>query len=97
MATFVCPNNSRVDCSKRACDSCGWNPKVAEERLEKIMRGEQSMASGKLFRIPFTGYCEVWAESTEEAADKAENIDQQFFAHYEYAEPICLEEEEEDE
>jgi hypothetical protein len=50
-----------------------------------------------LYKVPFTGYCEVFANSPEEAAKKAEDIPQQFFAHYDYGDPECLEKEEEDE
>lgn len=55
------------------------------------------MACEKLYKVTFTGYCEVWASSPEEAADKADSIEQQFFAHYDFDEPVCLEEEDEDE
>ena len=48
---------------------------------------------GKKFTIPFKGYCEVWAEDPEKAALKAEN-DEMFFVHYEFGEPICEEEDE---
>ena len=51
----------------------------------------------KLYRVPFTGYCEVWAKSPEEATDKADTVEQQFFAHYDYSNPICLEKEDENE
>ncbi len=51
----------------------------------------------KRYKVPFTGYCEVYARSPEEAADMAEDIEKQFFAHYDYGDPICLEKEEEDE
>ena len=91
MESFVCPHNLEVDCRNPECDRCGWNPEVAEARLEKIMRNE------KLYRIPFTGYCEVWAKGPEEAADMAEDIENQYFAHYEYGEPKCLEKEDADE
>ena len=51
----------------------------------------------KLYKIPFTGYCEVWAKSPEEAAEMAEDIEKQFFAHYDYGDPECLEKEEKNE
>ena len=38
----------------------------------------------------------MWAKSPEEAAEKAENIDQQFFAHYDYDDPVCLKEDEDE-
>ena len=51
----------------------------------------------KQYKVPFTGYCEVYAKSPEEAAEKADDIQSQFFAHYDYGEPICLEKEDKDE
>jgi hypothetical protein len=51
----------------------------------------------KLYKVNFLGYCEVWAKSPEDALEKAEDLDQQFFAHYEYSKPICLSKEENDE
>lgn len=34
-----CPYNKEALClpSKRQCDTCGWNPEVAKQRLEKIL------------------------------------------------------------
>ena len=93
----ICPFNYAVDCDSTKCDSCGWNPKVAKRRSENIKRGRNPMSKEKMYKIPFTGYCEVWAESPEEAADKAEDIEKQFFAHYDYGDPECLEKEEKDE
>ena len=90
METFVCPYNHEVDCESMTCERCGWYPPVAEKRKEEIMKL-------RLYKVPFTGYCEVWAKSPEEASEKAENIEQQFFADYDYGEPICKEKEEEDE
>ena len=54
------------------------------------------MPNDKLYRVPFTGYCEVWASSLEEAEEMAEEFSTQFFAHYDYGEPVCLEKEDED-
>lgn len=34
-----CPYTENVSCSMRKCGSCGWNPKVAQERLAKFMGG----------------------------------------------------------
>ena len=51
----------------------------------------------KQYRVPFTGYCEVYAGDPEEAADLADDPEKHFFAKYDYGEPICLEKEEEDE
>ena len=36
---FVCPNNSNVDCGKKECHRCGWNPEVAKARLEAFIKG----------------------------------------------------------
>ena len=49
----------------------------------------------KKFTIPFRGYCEVWANTPEEAEKKADN-DEMFFAHYEFGEPTCKEEDEDE-
>ena len=81
--TFVCPYNREVDCSCTNCEHCGWYPPVEKKRKSEIMELKQ-------YRVPFTGYCEVWAKSPEEAADKAEDVPQQFFAHYDYGDPVCL-------
>lgn len=86
--TFTCPHNIEVDCNEAICERCGWYPPVAEERKKEIM-------NIKLYRVPFTGYCEVWAKSAEEATSKADN-DEMFFVNYNFADPICLAKEEED-
>ena len=92
--TRICPHNYEVDCEATKCESCGWNPVVAKARLEKAV---QNMTHSKLYKVPFTGYCEVWANSLEEAADKVEDVDNHFFAHYDFADPECLSKEDEDE
>jgi hypothetical protein len=51
----------------------------------------------KKYKVPFTGYCEVYAVSPEEATEKADTVEQQFFAYYDYGEPICMSKEETDE
>ena len=91
--TRICPHNYEVDCEASRCDSCGWNPVVAKARLEKAVK---NMTDSKLYKVPFTGYCEVWANSLEEAVDKADD-DEMFFVHYDFGDPECLEKEEEDE
>lgn len=78
----LCPHNEGVECDVHNCERCGWYPPVAAERKEAIM-------DLKLYKIPFTGYCEVWAKSPEEATEKADN-DEMFFAHYDFSDPICL-------
>ena len=89
----ICPHNYEIDCGTMKCESCGWNPAVAKVRLEKAVK---NMTHSKLYKVAFTGYCEVWADSPEEAADKADN-DEMFFAHYDFGDPECLEKEDKDE
>jgi hypothetical protein len=84
-----CPYNEGVDCATAACERCGWHPLVAAKRLEAI-------TGLKKYKVPFTGFCEVWARSPEEAVDKADN-DEMFFLHYNFGDPECLEKEEENE
>lgn len=39
--TYECPYNEAIDCDKykqRPCHNCGWNPKVAKERLEEYCK-----------------------------------------------------------
>lgn len=86
-AVWVCPYNDGVDCSREKCDRCGWNPDVSKARLAAMPE--------KKFTIPFRGYCEVWANTPEEAEKKADN-DEMFFAHYEFGEPTCKEEDEDE-
>ena len=45
----------------------------------------------KKYTIPFTGYCEVWADSPEEAL-KLANEDM-FFVEYDFGDPVCKEDE----
>lgn len=35
-----CPHNDAVGCfpSQKHCSSCGWNPEVSQERLEKFLK-----------------------------------------------------------
>ena len=37
---WVCRYHSEgeIGCTNRQCDKCGWNPKIAESRLEAIRR-----------------------------------------------------------
>ena len=86
----TCQYNAAIDCDGPECYHCGLDPEVAQARLVAI-------TSEKLYKVPFTGYCEVWAKSPKEALDKAEDIEQQFFAHYDYYDPICMKMEGEDE
>jgi hypothetical protein len=84
-----CPYNEGVGCDTPNCEHCGWYPPEAKRRMKGIM-GEQ-----KKYTVPITGYCEVWANSPEEAVEKADN-DEMFFVHYDFGDPTC-EEEDEDE
>ena len=48
------------------------------------------MAESKLYRIPFTGYCEVWGKTPEEAVEAAE-VGDIFTAVYEsFGEPVYI-------
>ena len=35
---YICPHAPKgaVQCEKMICEKCGWNPKVAEARLEAV-------------------------------------------------------------
>jgi hypothetical protein len=48
----------------------------------------------KKYRVPFTGYCEVWADSPDEASEAAEN-EEMFFIEYNFGDPVCEEDENE--
>lgn len=86
----ICQFNVEVICDSAECYHCGWDPEVAKARQEEFVR---KMTSKKQYKIPFTGYCEVWATSPEEAVTIAEDVPQQFFAHYDYGDPVCIEKE----
>ena len=90
-----CDYNQAIICDSAECYHCGWDPKVAKARQDALTEGRYM--DQKLYKVNFLGYCEVWAKSPEDALEKAEDLDQQFFAHYEYSKPICLSKEENDE
>lgn len=90
---LVCQFNEEIICDSAECYHCGWDPEVAKKRAEEF---REMMNRQKLYKVPFTGYCEVWATSPEEAADKADD-GQMFFVHYDFEEPISTEKEEENE
>ena len=94
----TCIYNDNVDCDEAKCALCGWNPDVSAKRIKayEIAQAQSRFKDKTLYRIPFTGYCEVWAASPEEAIDSASNEDM-FFVHYEFKEPICQMKEENDE
>lgn len=33
---FDCPHNKAITCGMMKCSTCGWNPKVAKQRLEAL-------------------------------------------------------------
>ena len=84
----ICRYNREVDCKTQKCDRCGWNPEVAKARLEERIGGMIELQDEKRYRIPFTGYCEVWAKSPEEALDRADD-DKMFTVHYDFGTPEC--------
>ena len=86
----ICQYNEEIICDSNECYHCGWDPKVARKRSKELRK---QLTSERLYKVPFTGYCEVWATSPEEAAEKADDIQEQFFAHYDYGDPVCLEKE----
>lgn len=86
---YICPYNTECRCTEPNCEKCGWYPPVVEERKQEVMDIVK-------YKIPFTGYCEVWARSPEEAAAKADD-GKLFYVEYDFEEPICLAKEEEDE
>lgn len=84
---YICPHNRECRCTTADCPECGWEPEVAKRRVAEI-RKKLGMGS-KLYKIPFTGYCEVWADSAEQAAEIADH-DTMFFADYDFGKPICI-------
>lgn len=35
----MCPHNNYVTCNNHECGSCGWNPEVAQKRMDKVLGG----------------------------------------------------------
>jgi hypothetical protein len=87
MEIFVCQHNAGVDCEEKKCETCGWNPKVSKARLRKKLGGDHRLSTDKKYKIPFKGYCEVWAETEEEALALADQ-DEMYFVHYDFGDPI---------
>ena len=83
----ICPHNMGVDCEKPGCKHCGWYPPVEKKRKKELTHLEK-------YKIPFTGYCEVWAKSPEEALKLADN-GEMFYVEYDFGEPATNEEESE--
>lgn len=86
---YICPYNNECRCTELNCEKCGWYPPVAEKRMEEAMRIRK-------YKIPFTGYCEVWAKSPEEASKKADN-GEMFFVEYDFGNPTTDAPEEDEE
>ena len=91
---IACPHNKAIDCAKVDCENCGWHPDVIAKRKKAAEEGR--IGNLKLYKIPFTGYCEVWATSPEEAEKKADD-GFMFYIDYDFSDPICLAKEEENE
>lgn len=89
---YICQYNHECECDIPECHKCGWNPEVANSRL-KTYRENLGMPAKK-YTIPFTGYCEVWANDSEDAIDRADR-GELYFVHYDFGEAKCPEEEEE--
>ena len=49
----------------------------------------------KKYKVPFIGYCEVWADSQEEALEAADR-EEMYFIEYNFGDPTCEEDENED-
>ena len=94
--TFICPHNEGIECSNPECERCGWYPPVEAARKEATVRKLRELSEMKHYKVPFTGYFEVDAKDPEHALDVADNGDA-YFAEYKFGDPICLDEEEEDE
>ena len=82
----VCDYNKEVICDRKECNHCGWDPETAKARVNAFLGGVK-------YTVPFTGYCEVWANSPEEAVEKADNGDM-YFVQYDFGEATCEEEDE---
>jgi hypothetical protein len=35
---YICPYNDQCRCDQMKCSRCGWNPVVAQQRLQAILR-----------------------------------------------------------
>ena len=45
----MCSFNRMVDCMDGNCNTCGWNPKVASERIKEWNRERNNKKSEKVF------------------------------------------------
>jgi hypothetical protein len=94
ITVIACPHNNAIDCSNINCETCGWHPDVIAKRKKLAQEGR--IGNLKLYKLPFTGFCEVWATSPEDASEKADN-GLMFYVEHVFDDPICLAKEEEDE
>lgn len=96
----ICQYNEGCECETQKCAKCGWNPDVAERRQQLLM--DKCGIYDKKYKIPFTGYCEVYARNAEKALEKAYNEDMDMI-EYKFGNPSRVivnwddEEEEDDE
>ena len=84
---IICPYNDDIDCPEVKCEKCGWHPDVIAKRHEELRYGH--MNGIKLYKVPFTGFCEVWAKSPEDAVAKADD-GEMFYVEHDFEDPICL-------
>ena len=91
----ICKYNEGCQCETPKCAKCGWNPEVAERRRQELL--DKLGVHDKKYKIPFTGYCEVYARSPEKAMEKADRGDMDYI-EYDFGNPsrIRLKGEEED-
>lgn len=95
----ICQYNEGCECETQKCAKCGWNPDVAERRQLELF-GTIGLYDKK-YKIPFTGYCEVYARNAEKALEKADSGDMSYI-EYDFGNPsrvivkLVDEEEEED-
>ena len=91
---YICPHNNECRCTTLDCDTCGWEPDVAKSRFEKLRQRFKGVKYNPLveqkFKIPFTGYCEVYAKTPEEALEKADDGDM-YYLEYDFGEPDVVE------
>ena len=90
---FSYPHNEACHCENPKCDKCGWNPEVSEKRKKEYRTGLG--LPHKCYKITFTGTCEVYAYSEEDALKRAANQDM-FTVEYDFGEPVCTTEEDDE-
>ena len=87
---YICQYNPECECDIPECHKCGWNPDVAERRVREFR--ESYGLNEKKYKIPFTGYCEVWANNPADAINRANRKDM-YSVHYDFGDPVCDEKE----